>query len=58
MLDQVDTLPDAELQLADMHMVGSYAIAPLWESGHSSGIYSFDYLRSICPCSVCRTAAP
>lgn len=49
-LDQVDSLPDDELRLTDMHMVGMYAIAPIWESGHSSGIYTFEYLRSICPC--------
>lgn len=57
-LDTVDTLPEEELRLADMQAVGSYAIAPIWESGHSTGIYSFDYLRSICPCEECRGTAP
>lgn len=54
LLDGLDTLPDAELRLADVHMVGTYAIAPIWDSGHNSGIYSFEYLRSLCPCEECR----
>lgn len=57
MLDRVDSLPDEELRLADLQAVGTYAITPVWESGHSSGIYSFDYLRSICPCEECRLRA-
>jgi DUF971 family protein len=27
--------------------VGGYAIQPVWADGHSSGIYSFDYLRRV-----------
>lgn len=30
--------------------VGSYAVSFLWGDGHSTGIYSWDYLLSICPC--------
>jgi DUF971 family protein len=26
--------------------VGSYALQPVWADGHSSGIYSYEYLRS------------
>ena|ERR1700736_5504267 len=33
--------------------VGSYAIQISFTDGHSSGIYSFDYLRTICPCADC-----
>ena len=29
--------------------VGGYAIQPEWMDGHSSGIYSFTYLRSVDP---------
>jgi DUF971 family protein len=60
-LDTVDTLPDDELRLADLELVGSYAVAPTWASGHASGIYPFEYLRSLCPCDECRresTEAP
>ena len=34
--------------------VGNYGIRFQWSDGHSTGIYAFDYLRSICPCSNCR----
>jgi len=33
--------------------VGSYAIQIEFNDGHSTGIYSFDYLRTICPCDAC-----
>ncbi|MGI8827704.1 MAG: gamma-butyrobetaine hydroxylase-like domain-containing protein [Chloroflexota bacterium] len=58
MLDAVESLPGEELRLVSMSTVGMYAIAPVWASGHSSGIYSFDYLRSICPCTECGSKSP
>ncbi|MFZ0828098.1 MAG: DUF971 domain-containing protein [Verrucomicrobiia bacterium] len=27
--------------------VGGYAVQPVWADGHSSGIYSFDYLKRV-----------
>jgi len=52
-LASLATLPDDELRLMDMYSVGSYAVTPVWASGHAQGIYSFEYLRSLCPCSDC-----
>ena len=34
-------------------LVGRYALQIYWSDGHSSGIYAFDYLRSLCPCPEC-----
>jgi len=34
--------------------VGQYAIKINFTDGHSTGIYSFDYLREICPCDACQ----
>lgn len=34
--------------------VGGYAIRIYWNDGHNSGIYSFQHLRSVCPCEECR----
>jgi DUF971 family protein len=34
-------------------LVGRYAVQIHWNDQHSSGIYSFDYLRQICPCPEC-----
>lgn len=34
-------------------VVGRYAVQIFWNDGHSTGIYSFDNLRSLCPCAEC-----
>lgn len=44
------------LKLEDVQPVGSYAIQLRWNDGHSTGIFSFDYLRRICPCPACARA--
>ena len=36
-----------------LEAVGSYALRITWDDGHDAGIYSWERLRSICPC--CRT---
>jgi len=41
-------------RLINVVSVGSYAISIQWEDGHSAGIYNWDYLRLLCPCSECR----
>ncbi|GAC1433245.1 MAG: hypothetical protein NVSMB58_16770 [Terriglobales bacterium] len=33
---------------------GKYAIKFKWNDGHELGIYSWKYLREICPCEECR----
>ncbi|MGO9641671.1 MAG: gamma-butyrobetaine hydroxylase-like domain-containing protein [Candidatus Acidiferrales bacterium] len=35
------------------HPVGNYAIQIEFTDGHNTGIYSYDYLRTICPCEAC-----
>jgi DUF971 family protein len=37
--------------------VGNYAIQISFSDGHSTGIYSYDHLRSICPCAECANSA-
>jgi DUF971 family protein len=41
------TLRPASFQLRRVVKVGGYAIQPVWGDGHSTGIYSFDYLRRL-----------
>ncbi|HVP00171.1 MAG TPA: DUF971 domain-containing protein [Bryobacteraceae bacterium] len=45
------------LKMLEVEEVGHYAIRIAWSDGHGSGIYSFDHLRSICPCAKCKAAA-
>jgi DUF971 family protein len=46
--------PKARAQSASQ--VGNYAIQINFTDGHSTGIFSYDYLRSICPCAECAKA--
>ncbi len=41
------TYTDKSFQLAGFDFVGSYALQPRWADGHSTGIYSFTYLRRL-----------
>jgi DUF971 family protein len=41
-------------RLRDIEAVGTYGITPVWEDEHHYGIYSWDFLRKLCPCPVCR----
>jgi DUF971 family protein len=34
--------------------VGSYAIQIEYSDGHATGIYSFSFLREVCPCEECQ----
>lgn len=43
-------------RLLRVEPIGRYAVCFLWGDGHSSGIYSWDYLRSRCDCIACRLA--
>lgn len=42
--------------------IGNYALQIDFTDGHTAGIYSFEYLRTICPCEECvkifRASAP
>ncbi|HLY16330.1 MAG TPA: DUF971 domain-containing protein [Bryobacteraceae bacterium] len=42
------------LKMLSVEPVGSYAIRIHWSDGHSTGIYSWDHLRHICPCAECK----
>ena len=33
---------------------GNYALQITWDDGHDMGMYTWPYLRAICPCNVCE----
>jgi DUF971 family protein len=39
--------------LAGLKQVGTYAVQIDWRDGHNTGIYTFEYLRSLCSCGKC-----
>ncbi len=42
------------LKMLNIEQVGGYAVRISWSDGHSTGIYSFDHFRRICPCEQCK----
>lgn len=38
---------DKSFELLGFDLVGGYALQPRWADGHSTGIYSFTYLRRL-----------
>jgi DUF971 family protein len=52
-LDTNPTLTTEQTRLVDVHLIGSYAIAPEWADGHHTGYYPFVLLRDRCPCAAC-----
>lgn len=36
--------------------VGNYAVQISFNDGHNTGIFSYDHLRTICPCADCAAA--
>jgi DUF971 family protein len=44
------------LKMLGVEQVGAYAIRINWSDGHSTGIYSYDHFRRICPCAECKAA--
>jgi DUF971 family protein len=46
--------PKAKAQSANA--VGAYAIQFHFSDGHNTGIFTYDHLRSICPCPDCASA--
>jgi DUF971 family protein len=60
-LETSPTLTSEQTRLVDVHLVGSYAIAPTWGDGHHTGYYPFRLLRDRCSCPECtsrRAARP
>jgi len=40
-------------ELHGVGVVGNYALCLTWTDGHETGIYSYRYLRGLCPCAAC-----
>jgi DUF971 family protein len=38
-----------DIKVVHAELVGNYALRIDWSDNHGSGIYSFEYLREICP---------
>ncbi|MBI2190402.1 MAG: DUF971 domain-containing protein [Planctomycetes bacterium] len=43
-----------QVEALNVEAVGNYALRFDWTDQHNTGIYTFGYLRSLCPCGQCR----
>ncbi len=46
------------VELKNVAVVGKYALSLSWGDGHDTGIYSYRYLRELCPCCVPAASEP
>lgn len=46
----------ADVRPLGVDLVGGYGIRVRWSDGHSTGIYTFERLRRVCPCARCSGA--
>jgi DUF971 family protein len=44
----------AKAEALNMEAIGNYALKFDWNDDHNSGIYTFQYLRDLCPCEECK----
>jgi DUF971 family protein len=51
-------VPGGDLELAEIAEVGNYALRLVWGDGHSTGLYSFRFLRELCACGACSSGSP
>ncbi len=52
--DLLDLTPTRTYRVDHIELVGNYALQIQWDDGHNAGIYTWDYLRRICPCEICQ----
>lgn len=44
-----DLIPLQTYTVERVEIVGNYALQFVWDDGHNSGIYTWDYLYRLCP---------
>jgi DUF971 family protein len=42
-----------DVKAVDQMTIGNYAVEFLWSDAHYTGIYTYDFLRSVCTCMQC-----
>jgi DUF971 family protein len=41
--------PARSYAMESLELVGNYALQPLWDDGHHTGIYTWEFLKRLCP---------
>jgi ATP-binding protein involved in chromosome partitioning len=50
---QPDRVP-SDVKPRAIEVMGNYAVHIDWSDGHTTGIYTYDYLREVCACDECK----
>jgi DUF971 family protein len=45
-----------QAELTRVEPVGRYALSLAFNDGHDTGIYTYEFLRGLCPCPACSAA--
>ncbi len=54
---QAPVAEDPDVHPLAIDAVGTYAVHFEWSDGHAAGVYSYEYLRGLCPCPSCTARA-
>jgi DUF971 family protein len=54
----VKELSANETVMVGLEPVGLYALKPIWQDGHETGLYTYQHLRNLCQCEVCMGENP
>ena len=46
--------PAKSYEVTRLMPVVNYALQPEWSDGHHAGLFTWAYLRGLCPCEECR----
>ena len=47
--DILKLTPARSYKVEDLQLIGNYALQPVWDDGHNSGLYTWEYLYKIYP---------
>ena len=45
----ISLTPSRSHEIVEILPVGNYALQPRWSDGHDTGIYTWEFLYSLCP---------
>jgi len=47
--DILSLAPARSYKMIDLQMIGNYALQPVWDDNHDTGLYTWEYLWHLCP---------
>jgi DUF971 family protein len=47
--DILKLTPKRSYAIVNIELVGNYGLQPEWDDGHHTGIYTWEYLKRLCP---------